>query len=161
VVVTYDANGGYGHPDHIMAHRVTVASVEAAAVAKCFPEGGAPWQVRKVYYVVWARSFVCRVIKVMHVLECFGLPPPLREPHFDPETIGCPDALMTRRLDVRSVLRAKWAALCAHQSQIGRQGRCVWFFQLGSRWFWPYDTFRCVQSMLPAQQPESDIFAGL
>src|SRR6266446_6090720 len=34
VVVTYDANGGYGHPDHMMAHRVTVASVEAAAVAE-------------------------------------------------------------------------------------------------------------------------------
>ena len=50
VVVTYDAHGGYGHPDHIMAHRVTMASVAAAAVADCFPQGGAPWQVRKVYY---------------------------------------------------------------------------------------------------------------
>src|SRR5918996_3798759 len=31
VVVTYDSNGGYGHPDHIQAHRVTVAAVDAAA----------------------------------------------------------------------------------------------------------------------------------
>src|SRR4030095_4905279 len=56
VVVTYDAHGGYGHPDHIMAHRVTMASVTAAAVPDCFPQGGAPWQVRKVYYVVWPQS---------------------------------------------------------------------------------------------------------
>jgi N-acetyl-1-D-myo-inositol-2-amino-2-deoxy-alpha-D-glucopyranoside deacetylase/mycothiol S-conjugate amidase len=161
VVVTYDANGGYGHPDHIMTHRVTLASIEAAAVAERFPEGGAPWQVRKVYYVVWARSSVRRAIMMMQVLDFFGLHTPLREPHFDPDTFGCPDELITTRIDVRPVLRAKWTALCAHRSQMGRTGKFLWFFQLGSRWFWPYETFRCVQSIMPAQQPESDIFAGL
>ena len=161
VVVTYDAHGGYGHPDHIMAHRVTMASVAAAAVADRFPEGGAPWQVRKVYEIVWPRSAVRRVIQVMHVLDVCGLPTPLREPHFDPEVLGCPDALMTTRIEVRSVLRAKWAALCAHRSQMGRMGRFVWVFQLVSRWLWPYETFRCVQSVRPVQPPESDIFAGL
>jgi len=107
VVVTYDAHGGYGHPDHMMAHRVTVASVEAAAVAERFPEGGSPWQVRKLYYVVWARSAVRRVIKVMHVLEFFGLPTPLREPNFDPDTLGCPDELITTRIEVRSGSRTR------------------------------------------------------
>src|SRR5438034_1285057 len=79
VVVTYDANGGYGHPDHIMAHRMTVASIEAAAVAERVPEGGAPWQVRKVYDIVWPRSSVRRAIKMMRVLDFFGLHTPLRE----------------------------------------------------------------------------------
>jgi LmbE family N-acetylglucosaminyl deacetylase len=161
VVVTYDAHGGYGHPDHIMAHRVTVASVEAAAVAKRFPEGGSPWQVRKVYYVVWSRSSVRRAIQVMQVLDFFGLHTPLREPHFDPDTLGCPDELITTRIDVRSVMRAKWAALFAHRSQMGRKRMFLWFFQLVGRWLWPYETFRCVQSVMPTQQPESDIFAGL
>ena len=161
VVVTYDAHGGYGHPDHIMVHRVTVASVEAAAVAERFPEGGLPWQVRKVYYVVWAHSSVRRAIQVMQVLDCFGLHTPLREPHFDPDILGCPDELITTRIDVRSVMRAKGAALFAHRSQMGRKGRFLWFFQLVGRWLWPYETFRCVQSVRPAQQPESDIFAGL
>ena len=96
VVVTYDAHGGYGHPDHIMAHRVTMASVAAAAVAECFPEGGAPWQVRKVYAVVWPQSVVRRAIQVMRVLESCGLPTPLRELHVDPTVVGCPDALITR-----------------------------------------------------------------
>src|ERR687883_1033452 len=106
VVVTYDAHGGYGHPDHIMAHRVTMASVTAAAVADCCPQGGAPWQVRKVYTVVWPQSVVRRAIQVMRVLEYCGLPTPLRGPHFDPTVVGCPDALITTRIDVRSVLRA-------------------------------------------------------
>src|SRR5712691_13355456 len=132
VVVTYDAHGGYGHPDHMMAHRVTVSSVEAAAVAERFPEGGAPWQVRKVYAIVWARSSVRRVIKVMQVMDFFGLHNPLREPNFDPDALGCPDELITTRINVRSVMWAKWAALCAHRSQMGRMGRFVWFFQLVS-----------------------------
>jgi N-acetyl-1-D-myo-inositol-2-amino-2-deoxy-alpha-D-glucopyranoside deacetylase len=161
VVVTYDANGGYGHPDHIMAHRVTVASIEAAAVAERFPDGGLPWQVRKVYYVVWSRSSVRRAIKVMQVMDFFGLHTPLREPNFDPDALGCPDELITTRIDVRSVMRAKWAALFAHRSQMGRKGMFLWFFQLVGRWLWPYETFRCVQSVMPARQPESDIFAGL
>jgi LmbE family N-acetylglucosaminyl deacetylase len=161
VVVTYDAHGGYGHPDHIMAHRVTMASVAAAAVAECFPQGGVPWQVRKVYYVVWPQSVVRRAMQVMRVLECCGLPTPLWKSHGDPTVVGCPDALITTRIDVRSVLRAKWAALRAHRSQMGRLGSCVWLVQLVSRWLWPYETFQCVQSVRPIQPPESDMFAGL
>jgi len=161
VVVTYDAHGGYGHPDHIMTHRVTMASVTAAAVADCLPQGGAPWQVRKVYYVAWPQSVVRRAIRVMRVLESCGLPTPLREPHGDPTVVGCPDALITTRIDVRSVLWAKWAALGAHRSQMGRLRSFVWVVRPVSRWLWPAETFQCVQSVRPIQPPETDIFAGL
>ena len=68
---------------------------------------------------------------------------------------------MTTRIDVRSVLRAKWAALGAHGSQMGRLGNVVWLVQLVSRWLWPAETFQCVQSVRPIQPPETDIFAGL
>ena len=53
VVVTYDPNGGYGHPDHIHAHEVTTAAVAAAAGAE-FP--GEPWTVPKFYWTVMATS---------------------------------------------------------------------------------------------------------
>ena len=47
--VTYDENGGYGHPDHIQAHRVAMRGVELAADPA--PVGpGEPWQVAKVYW---------------------------------------------------------------------------------------------------------------
>jgi len=55
VVVTYDPNGGYGHPDHIRAHEVTTAAV-AAAAAPGHP--GEPWRVPKFYWTVTARSAV-------------------------------------------------------------------------------------------------------
>ncbi len=48
VVVTYDPDGGYGHPDHIQAHRVTTEAVTASA-GNDYP--GAPWQVPKFYWI--------------------------------------------------------------------------------------------------------------
>jgi N-acetyl-1-D-myo-inositol-2-amino-2-deoxy-alpha-D-glucopyranoside deacetylase len=48
-VVTYDPNGGYGHPDHVQAHRVTMRAVELAARP---PGGGPGWDVPKLYWVV-------------------------------------------------------------------------------------------------------------
>jgi N-acetyl-1-D-myo-inositol-2-amino-2-deoxy-alpha-D-glucopyranoside deacetylase len=47
VVVTYDPDGGYGHPDHIMAHRVATAAVAAATEM---------WSVAKVYWTVSGRA---------------------------------------------------------------------------------------------------------
>src|SRR5246127_3019584 len=53
VVVTYDPNGGYGHPDHVHTHTVTTAAVAAAATAD-YP--GEPWTVPKFYWTVLAES---------------------------------------------------------------------------------------------------------
>jgi N-acetyl-1-D-myo-inositol-2-amino-2-deoxy-alpha-D-glucopyranoside deacetylase len=53
VVVTYDPNGGYGHPDHIRAHNVTMAAVSASGGAD-YP--GEPWTVPKLYWTVFAAS---------------------------------------------------------------------------------------------------------
>src|SRR5690349_19265283 len=50
VMTTYDENGGYPHPDHIMCHNVSMAALEAAADPERFPDAGEPWQVLKVYY---------------------------------------------------------------------------------------------------------------
>src|SRR5487761_2267860 len=52
VVVTYDENGGYPHPDHIQTHKVSIAAIETAADPEQLPELGTAWQVVKTYYVV-------------------------------------------------------------------------------------------------------------
>src|SRR4051795_10821515 len=58
VLVTYDEKGGYGHPDHIQAHRVAMAAVDAAADPAYRPELGGAWQVAKVYWCAMPRSVV-------------------------------------------------------------------------------------------------------
>ena len=50
VVTTYDEEGGYPHPDHIMCHKVSVAAFEAAGDPERYPELGEPWQPLKLYY---------------------------------------------------------------------------------------------------------------
>ena len=50
VVTTYDENGGYPHPDHIMCHDVSMAAVVAAGDPEAFPHAGPVWQPLKVYY---------------------------------------------------------------------------------------------------------------
>ena len=65
VVVTYDENGGYGHPDHIQAHRVAMGAVEAAADPAYRPELGEPWSVAKVYWCCIPRSVLQEGIEAM------------------------------------------------------------------------------------------------
>ncbi|MGQ4808211.1 Mycothiol S-conjugate amidase [Candidatus Entotheonellaceae bacterium PAL068K] len=158
IVVTYDENGGYGHPDHIMTHRVVVAAVQAAAEAGQWPLADTPWQVAKLYYTAWARSDMLRAFKLMHVL---GMRTPLRDPNFDPNALGCPDELITTRIDVRSVLPVKWRALFTHRSQMGWGKVFWWFLRLTGRWLYPYESFRCVQSPTNIPRHEIDMFVGL
>jgi mycothiol S-conjugate amidase len=158
VLITYDDHGGYGHPDHIMSHRMTMAALDAAADGTHYPEAGSPWSVPKVYYTAWARSEMLRVFKALHFL---GRATPLRNPDFDPNSLGCPDELITTKVDIRPVLRDKWQALFSHRSQMGDSSFFRWFVHLGGRWFYPYESLRCVRSPRPIQPLEFDIFSGL
>src|SRR3712207_5697561 len=68
VVVTYDEQGGYGHPDHIQAHRVAMAAVDAAADPAFRPDLGEPWTAAKVYWCCVPRSVMHRGIEAMAAL---------------------------------------------------------------------------------------------
>src|SRR5918998_3218681 len=50
VLTTYDENGGYPHPDHIMCHKISMAAFATAADPAAHPELGEAWQVQKLYY---------------------------------------------------------------------------------------------------------------
>jgi N-acetyl-1-D-myo-inositol-2-amino-2-deoxy-alpha-D-glucopyranoside deacetylase len=120
VVVTYDPNGGYGHPDHIHAHTVTTAAI-AAAAGTDYP--GAPWAVPKFYWTVLSYdAFLAgwHALSRDDLLPHWTIPP---EQDFD---FGYPD----EKIDavVRTgpeALAAKVSALAAHATQVtvGPTGR--------------------------------------
>jgi N-acetyl-1-D-myo-inositol-2-amino-2-deoxy-alpha-D-glucopyranoside deacetylase len=124
VVVTYDPNGGYGHPDHIQTHVVTTAAVAAAGDSGDYP--GQPWQVPKFYWTVIARSaFVAgwQALEPGDLLPEWIVPPP------DSEFggLGFPDDEIDAVIDDPSALPAKVAALSAHATQLtlGPTGRAL------------------------------------
>ncbi|BBZ55507.1 1D-myo-inositol 2-acetamido-2-deoxy-alpha-D-glucopyranoside deacetylase [Mycolicibacterium phocaicum] len=111
VVVTYDPNGGYGHPDHIQAHRVTTAAV-AASAGDGHP--GEPWQVPKFYWTVMDGESMAEALESINEVE---LPDswvriPASALPFD---LGHRiDAV----IDAQDSLPAKVAAMRAHQTQV-------------------------------------------
>jgi N-acetyl-1-D-myo-inositol-2-amino-2-deoxy-alpha-D-glucopyranoside deacetylase len=122
VVVTYDPQGGYGHPDHIHTHLVTTAAV-AAAGTDDYP--GRPWSVPKFYWTVTAASAVregWRALAPTDLPAGSVLPP---GDGGDFAGLGYPDDEIDAVIDARDTLPAKVAALSAHPTQItvGPTGR--------------------------------------
>lgn len=158
VLITYDEKGGYGHPDHVMAHRVAIASAEAAEKPDRFPGAGAgPWRIRKIYHTAWPRSRMLRAWRWMRLL---GRKTPLDDPDFREDKYGTPDEMITTRVDVRPYLRRKWRALFTHKTQLG--GNFFWwFFRLTGRFIFNEETFVCIRSDVPIKGVETSIFEGL
>ena len=139
VFVTYDAFGGYGHPDHIQAHRVSVVASEAAGMRALYPEAGDAWRVRKVYEATIPRS---AIVRFNGFLQSQGLPSPFGEA-VDPAQIpmGVDDEQLDAVVDVRPWLDRKRAALEAHASQVAPDSFFLNFpaefedIAFGSEWF--------------------------
>ena len=120
VVVTYDEDGGYGHPDHIQAHRVAMRAVDLAADPGFRPDLGEPWQVAKVYWSAVPRSVLQAGIDA---LARQGAESPFAGVT-DAEQLpfAVPDELVTAAVDGRRWHDLKTAAMRAHASQITVDG---------------------------------------
>jgi len=124
-VVTYEPGGGYGHPDHVQAHRVTMRAVELAAVAGPVVEGlviegpaveGSGWSVPRVYWVVMPDSLMRATLGALAAAEgeaYRGLDPAGPMP-----SQVVPDDQVTAEIDALAYTPAKVAALTAHETQI-------------------------------------------
>ena len=108
VIVTYDANGFYGHPDHIQAHRVARRAVELAK------------RNAKFYATAMPRSVLAEAVKLPE------------DSWFAPDkdlSVGVPDDQVTTAIDAAKYLDAKLAAMRAHETQITVDGE---FFALSN-----------------------------
>jgi mycothiol S-conjugate amidase len=162
VVTTYDENGGYPHPDHIMCHKVTVEAFEAAADPRRYPGTGEPWQPLKLYY---DRGFSRERVEAFHAaMLAEGLESPFAEwlERWDEEE-GGPRSTpkVTTRVECADFFPARDRALLAHATQIDPNG---WFFTIPlelQRRVWPTEDFELVRTLVPTQVPEDDLFAGV
>jgi len=110
VLLTYDRTGGYGHPDHGMAHRVALRAVDVAAG----PAGAAAgWPVPKVYAAVWPLEVVRTALTALAVAGR-----PVVDPDGPLPGMIVPDDEVTAVVDAPEHWTAKAAALRAHRSQM-------------------------------------------
>ena len=116
VVITFDPNGGYGHPDHIAIHRHTLAAVHAAGDPGRFLDQGPPWQPSRVFYAVIPRGFF---LEMREHMQASGIDTSQWERFEEQGVVGWPDDQIHLTLDVTKSVDAKWAALHCHATQFG------------------------------------------
>jgi LmbE family N-acetylglucosaminyl deacetylase len=106
VLVTYDDNGFYGHPDHVRANQITLAALES------LPPDSRP---RRLYYTAYPHS---AIVRHSHRLRASGITPPWNPDAGQPPSFGTPDALITSQLDISDAVDRKLLALRQHASQL-------------------------------------------
>ncbi|GAA1354340.1 mycothiol conjugate amidase Mca [Falsarthrobacter nasiphocae] len=162
VILAYDENGGYPHPDHIMSHRVAMEAYQRAGDPDAYPGLGEPWAPSKLYY---DRGFSPERFTTYHetLLKETGESPftewlsmldqPKPESWITYET--------TTRIDVGPFIEKREDALKAHRTQIDPEST---FFALSAekqREVWPWEDYILADSRVETSLPETDLLAGL
>ena len=163
VLVTYDENGGYGHPDHIQAHRVAMYGSLLAAVPSYRRDLGPAWDIAKIYWTAMSESRMrdgLRHLRSIGDSSSFqGMDPDGPLPSF-----VTPDELLTTAFDGNDKVDAKMAAMAAHATQITMDGP---FFALSNNLgnqVWGTEYYRLVKGRIGTVGDdglESDLFSGV
>jgi len=166
VIMTYDENGGYPHPDHIKTHQVTVEAFEAAADPDRYPEAGEPWQPLKLYYFV---SFHQEKYVALHEeMLRRGQESPYEKIFAQWEErarkraeLGIRQLEITTSINTADYLEIRDQALLAHATQIDPNS--AWFdCPLDvQRAAWPTEDYHLARSLVDTELPEDDLFAGV
>lgn len=160
VVITYDENGGYPHPDHIRTHEISIPAFEAAGDPDLYPETGEPWTPLKLYY---SHGFSrTRMIAMHEALLARGLESPYTEwLERWTEDRGDNHDRVTTKIECGEYFEIRDAALIAHATQIDPTSR--WFaVPLDvQREVWPYEDYELARSLVDTTIPEDDLFSGI
>lgn len=166
VIVAYDENGGYPHPDHIMAHRVAVEAFNAAGNAELYPGTGPAWEPSKLYYDL---AFNPQRFRALHyALEEAGLNSPYAErlaTWLESDAEGHTELEgrhpTTTQIECGDYFEKRDQALKAHATQVDPDG---FFFAVSAsmqRKVWPWEDYSLIESRVKTSLPEKDLFAGL
>jgi mycothiol conjugate amidase Mca len=167
VIICDDENGSYGHPDHIMAHRIAEAAFDGANNPVRYPvapgEPG-PWQPSKLYYTAWPIEKFMAARK--EILER-GLPDPFADWGSQEDQDEQAAAFVRRvprittTLDVAPYYERKIASYRCHRTQFSEKSFAFSLPDDISRRVYSEEPFILARSRVARQVPETDLFAGL
>jgi len=159
VITTYDENGGYPHPDHVMCHKVSVEAFEAAGDPDRYHEFGEPWQPLKLnFHMSFTRQ---RVVALHEAMVAAGIESPYAEWLADWPADRDMAHRVTTRVPCAEYFTVRDEALRAHATQVDPDGR--WFHVPldVQREVWPTEDYELVRSLVDSPPPEDDLFAGI
>jgi N-acetyl-1-D-myo-inositol-2-amino-2-deoxy-alpha-D-glucopyranoside deacetylase len=174
VVTTYNSFGGYGHPDHIRVHDVSIRAFARAGDPAWYPEqlenGVEPWAPSKLYETAIPAS----VRDAMREAMKESGKPSFWDPPEDatPEQIAeqeafvakmlVPDESITTWVDISGdPIDRKWRAIQRHATQIAMDSGFMVFGEEGWKEHWAKESFILRESTVETEKPEDDLFAGL
>ena len=150
VLITYDEFGGYGHPDHIQAHRVAMRASEKSE-----------WQIPKIYWNVMPKSVIQSGIDAMKKVgsDFMGVE------SADELPFAKDDSFVNALIDGNKYVDKKMDAMRAHATQISVDGP---FFALSDNvglQIWGNEYYTLVRGAkaepIDEQGRETDLFAGI
>ena len=161
VILTFDANGGYGHPDHIKMHQATLMAYFVAGDARAFPQqlkdGLEPWTPLKLYWTVFPRS---RWQKFSEMAAERGMD--ISKPMQEFLKRAMPDEIITTRINVAEYVDLKMHALDCHASQLNPDSFFRKIPQDVRKDGMKVETLvRAESRVAPMQGVEEDLFAGI
>jgi mycothiol S-conjugate amidase len=159
VLLTYDENGGYPHPDHIRTHQISIYARDAAADPTRYPDAGPAWQIQKTYY-----DHIFNAPRMQAIYDVLVV----RDP--DGEIVKQMDEMRARFADrpdlttthipVGEFLEARDRALLSHESQVSPDSTFFRWPNDLQREVWPTEDYQLADSTVPTVFPEDDLFAG-
>ena len=163
VMVTYDDFGGYGHPDHIQAHRVATYAAALAAVPSYRQDLGEAHDIAKIY---WGAMSADRMRQGLRDLRAAGDTTSFEgmDPEGDLPAFMVEDSLLTACVEAEEYAAVKMEALKAHRTQISVDGPFFAMSNNKGNEIWGTEFFRIAKGQPGPTGPaglETDLFAGL
>lgn len=159
VITTYDENGGYPHPDHIMTHKISVLAFDAAGDPERFPEAGEPWTPLKLYYNQGFNKQ--RTLTLHEALLARGLESPYEDWLKRWDEFARPERNLSTHVPCGDFFEIRDKALLAHATQIDPDGGWFRVPMDVQREVWPTEDYELAQSRVDVSLPEDDLFAGI
>ncbi|MEU8567672.1 mycothiol conjugate amidase Mca [Streptomyces pathocidini] len=159
VITTYDENGGYPHPDHIMTHKISMVAFEAAGDPAKYPEAGEPWQPLKLYYNQGFNR--PRTVALHEALLSRGMESPYGEWLERWKEFERVERTLTTHVPCAEFFPVRDKALIAHATQIDPDGG--WFrvpMEIQQE-VWPTEEYELAKSLVDTSLPEDDLFTGI
>nr|WP_055508213.1 mycothiol conjugate amidase Mca [Nonomuraea pusilla] len=158
VIITYDDDGGYPHPDHIMTNKVSVEAFEAAGDPDRYQGAGDPWQPLKLYYQM---GFTKERFEALHeAMTERGMGSPYADwiARWEDRPAKWP---VTTRVPCGDYFEIRDEALKAHATQIDPDS---WWFVCPrelQQEIWPTEDYHLARSLVDTELPEDDLFTGI